>query len=128
MMLRIYSWECQIQPKITNSNILIVIVMTYMNTGIVFGKLLGKQPPNLKIWKTFYRHVTLSADISKIIPKTHLLTETEWRNIGIQQSPDWEHYMTHIKGINWIHRAFFLGRNRSTFNICLLNRISCFII
>jgi cyclin-dependent kinase regulatory subunit CKS1 len=42
-----------------------------------------------------FRHVILPETISKIIPKTHLLTETEWRNIGIQQSPGWVHYMFH---------------------------------
>ena len=34
-----------------------------------------------------YRHVILPQAISNILPQTHLLTETEWRNIGIQQSP-----------------------------------------
>lgn len=23
------------------------------------------------------------------------MTETEWRNLGVQQSPGWEHYMLH---------------------------------
>nr|AGH55829.1 CksA [Brachionus calyciflorus] len=42
-----------------------------------------------------YRHVILPVDLAKIIPKAHLLTETEWRNLGIQQSPGWIHYMYH---------------------------------
>lgn len=42
-----------------------------------------------------YRHVILPADIAKHVPKTHLMTETEWRNLGVQQSPGWVHYMLH---------------------------------
>lgn len=34
-----------------------------------------------------FRHVILPATIAKLVPKTHLMTETEWRNLGIQQSP-----------------------------------------
>lgn len=33
------------------------------------------------------RHVILPAALAKLVPKTHLMTETEWRNLGIQQSP-----------------------------------------
>ena len=29
------------------------------------------------------------------MPKKHLMTETEWRNLGVQQSPGWVHYMVH---------------------------------
>ena len=42
-----------------------------------------------------FRHVMLPPDISKLVPKTHLMTETEWRNLGVQQSPGWIHYMMH---------------------------------
>ncbi|XP_013386354.1 cyclin-dependent kinases regulatory subunit-like [Lingula anatina] len=42
-----------------------------------------------------YRHVILPSDIAEMVPKTHLMTETEWRNIGVQQSPGWVHYMAH---------------------------------
>ncbi|XP_070549347.1 cyclin-dependent kinases regulatory subunit-like [Ptychodera flava] len=42
-----------------------------------------------------YRHVILPLDIAKLVPKTHLMTETEWRNLGVQQSPGWQHYMIH---------------------------------
>ncbi|XP_064618317.1 cyclin-dependent kinases regulatory subunit 1-like [Liolophura sinensis] len=42
-----------------------------------------------------YRHVILPADIAKLVPKTHLMSETEWRNLGVQQSPGWIHYMVH---------------------------------
>ncbi|KAF6027964.1 hypothetical protein EB796_013715 [Bugula neritina] len=42
-----------------------------------------------------YRHVILPSDIARLVPKTHLMTETEWRNLGVQQSPGWIHYMLH---------------------------------
>lgn len=42
-----------------------------------------------------FRHVMLPPDIAKLIPKTHLMTESEWRNLGVQQSPGWVHYMMH---------------------------------
>ena len=42
-----------------------------------------------------YRHVMLPKEISKLVPKTHLMSETEWRNLGVQQSQGWVHYMAH---------------------------------
>ncbi|XP_041099019.1 cyclin-dependent kinases regulatory subunit 1-like [Polyodon spathula] len=45
-----------------------------------------------------YRHVMLPKDIAKLVPKTHLMSETEWRNIGVQQSQGWVHYMIHKPG------------------------------
>ncbi|XP_038639711.1 cyclin-dependent kinases regulatory subunit 1-like [Scyliorhinus canicula] len=42
-----------------------------------------------------YRHVMLPKKIAKMVPKTHLMSETEWRNLGVQQSPGWIHYMIH---------------------------------
>merc|ERR1712001_307686 len=42
-----------------------------------------------------YRHVVLPKDLAKLVPKTHLMSETEWRNLGVQQSQGWVHYMTH---------------------------------
>jgi len=29
-----------------------------------------------------YRHVILPPEQAQIVPRTHLLTETEWRNLG----------------------------------------------
>ncbi|XP_076663769.1 cyclin-dependent kinases regulatory subunit 1 isoform X2 [Andrena cerasifolii] len=43
-----------------------------------------------------YRHVILPADLARHVPKTHLMSETEWRNLGVQQSPGWVHYMMHV--------------------------------
>ncbi|XP_043278234.1 cyclin-dependent kinases regulatory subunit-like [Venturia canescens] len=42
-----------------------------------------------------YRHVVLSHELAKRVPKTHLMSEQEWRGIGVQQSQGWIHYMTH---------------------------------
>uniref|UniRef100_A0A8D0RBW1 Cyclin-dependent kinases regulatory subunit n=1 Tax=Sus scrofa TaxID=9823 RepID=A0A8D0RBW1_PIG len=33
--------------------------------------------------------------ISKLVPKTHLTSESEWRDLGIQQSRGWGHYKVH---------------------------------
>jgi len=45
------------------------------------------------------RHVILPEDLAKTLPVTHLMTETEWRNIGIQMSTGWKHYMRHEPGM-----------------------------
>lgn len=42
-----------------------------------------------------YRHVMLPKEIAKLVPKTHLMSETEWRSLGVQQSQGWIHYMRH---------------------------------
>lgn len=31
----------------------------------------------------------------KLIPKTHLMSEAEWRSLGVTQSQGWIHYMIH---------------------------------
>ena len=40
----------------------------------------------------------LPKEISKLVPKTHLMSEAEWRGIGVQQSQGWIHYMMHEPG------------------------------
>ena len=43
-----------------------------------------------------YRHVVLPADIAKALPKNgRLLSEMEWRALGVQQSRGWIHYAIH---------------------------------
>ncbi|CAF0780898.1 unnamed protein product [Rotaria sp. Silwood1] len=42
-----------------------------------------------------YRHVILDKNMLALIPKTHLMDECEWRALGIQQGPHWEHYLIH---------------------------------
>ena len=41
-----------------------------------------------------YRHVVLPAELAESLP-SRLLTESEWRRIGIQQSRGWVHYAIH---------------------------------
>mmetsp|Transcript_27899 Transcript_27899/g.66442 ORF Transcript_27899/g.66442 Transcript_27899/m.66442 type:complete len:104 (-) Transcript_27899:127-438(-) len=42
-----------------------------------------------------YRHVILPKELAKTLPKTRLLSENEWRSIGVQQSRGWQHYAIH---------------------------------
>lgn len=49
-----------------------------------------------------YRHVMLPKELSKLVPKDHLMSEAEWRAIGVQQSRGWQHYMIHEPGIIFI--------------------------
>ena len=42
-----------------------------------------------------YRHVMLPKEIFKSIPRGRLLSEREWRSIGVQQSRGWQHYEVH---------------------------------
>lgn len=39
--------------------------------------------------------MVLPKEIAKLVPKTHLMTESEWRSLGVQQSHGWIHYMIH---------------------------------
>ena len=42
-----------------------------------------------------YRHVLLPKAVYKSMPKGRLLTENEWRSLGVQQSRGWVHYEIH---------------------------------
>jgi cyclin-dependent kinase regulatory subunit CKS1 len=42
-----------------------------------------------------YRHVILPKQIAKYYKADRLLSESEWRALGVQQSPGWIHYMIH---------------------------------
>ncbi|CAF0810300.1 unnamed protein product [Brachionus calyciflorus] len=42
-----------------------------------------------------YRHVMLPKELSKLVPKDRLMSEAEWRSIGVQQSRGWQHYLIH---------------------------------
>ncbi|KAK9794331.1 hypothetical protein WJX73_001082 [Symbiochloris irregularis] len=47
-----------------------------------------------------FRHVVLPDDVAKHLPKdssghVKLLSEGEWRNLGVQQSRGWVHYAVH---------------------------------
>ncbi|KAK8799448.1 hypothetical protein WA158_005997 [Blastocystis sp. Blastoise] len=42
-----------------------------------------------------YRHVILPKDLAYQVPKGKLLSEAEWRGLGIKMSLGWEHYGSH---------------------------------
>ena len=42
-----------------------------------------------------YRHVILPKQLVKYLPKNRLMSEDEWRGLGVKQSPGWFHYMLH---------------------------------
>ncbi|KPA85028.1 cyclin-dependent kinase regulatory subunit [Leptomonas pyrrhocoris] len=42
-----------------------------------------------------YRHVILPKDLSRLVPTNRLMSESEWRQLGVQQSQGWVHYMIH---------------------------------
>jgi hypothetical protein len=42
-----------------------------------------------------YRHVILPPEIFRLAPKGRLLTEEQWRALGVQQSRGWVHYAIH---------------------------------
>jgi len=41
-----------------------------------------------------YRHVIMPKDLGKLVPK-RLMSDPEWRQLGVQQSLGWEQYMMH---------------------------------
>ncbi|ORX74085.1 cyclin-dependent kinases regulatory subunit 1, partial [Linderina pennispora] len=44
-----------------------------------------------------YRHVSIPEGLRKYLPKPpRLMSEDEWRALGVRQSPGWEHYMVHV--------------------------------
>lgn len=42
-----------------------------------------------------YRHVILPKQLAKWVPTNKLMSEEEWRALGVTQSPGWTHYMIH---------------------------------
>lgn len=42
-----------------------------------------------------YRHVILPKDYSRYVPRHALMDENQWRQLGVQQSVGWVHYMIH---------------------------------
>jgi len=45
-----------------------------------------------------FRHVVLPKEAAKKLPKNRLLTEEEWKSVGVVQSNGWVHYMIHAPG------------------------------
>uniref|UniRef100_A0A1I8BJD7 Cyclin-dependent kinases regulatory subunit n=1 Tax=Meloidogyne hapla TaxID=6305 RepID=A0A1I8BJD7_MELHA len=37
-----------------------------------------------------YRHVHVTKEVAKLVPHNRLMSESEWRSLGIQQSPGFE--------------------------------------
>lgn len=72
-------------------------VRLFFYKSLMLFLLAAQQNINLPdfVYISFYRHVILPIEMAKNVPKTHLMTETEWRNLGVQQSPGWVHYMLH---------------------------------
>jgi hypothetical protein len=56
----------------------------------------------------------LPKELSKLVPKDHLMSEDEWRQIGVQQSRGWVHYLIHDPGkwrlfvVDYFARFLFL--------------------
>jgi cyclin-dependent kinase regulatory subunit CKS1 len=54
-----------------------------------------------------YRHVILPPEQTQIVPRTHLLTETEWRNLGMKNAKEFRFIYLIILGLQmsagWIH-------------------------
>jgi len=53
------------------------------------------------------RHVILPKDVAANVPPDRLMSEAEWRKLGVQQSRGWVHYMVHKPGthvhVHWTH-------------------------
>ncbi|XP_009817920.2 cyclin-dependent kinases regulatory subunit 2 [Gavia stellata] len=41
------------------------------------------------------RHVMLPRELSKQVSKSHLMSEKEWKRLGVRRSLGWVHYMIH---------------------------------
>ena len=67
---------------------------------IIYSYQICNPPPKQVLsFHHFYRHVLLPKEVAAQVPLMHLMTETEWRNLGVQQSPGWVHYMMHDPGM-----------------------------
>ena len=62
----------------------------------------GKLSP-YKSFQIIDSHVILPKELAKTLPKSRLLTENEWRGIGVQQSRGWQHYALHRYVHLYIH-------------------------
>lgn len=61
-----------------------------------------------------FRHVILPKELAGRVPTNRLLSENEWRSIGIQQSRGWMHYATHKPEPHILLFRRPLGTNPST--------------
>ena len=42
-----------------------------------------------------YRHVNIPENLARHLPRDHLLSDAEWRSLGISMSLGWQHYGYH---------------------------------
>ena len=57
----------------------------------------------------------LPREIAKSIPKGQLLSETQWRSLGVQQSRGWVHYAVH----RYVMRNESVGDARQRTRVCV---------
>ena len=60
------------------------------------------------------RHVILPKELAKTLNKKRLLTEAEWRGMGVQQSRGWQHYAIHAPEPHILLFRRRLGTNPTT--------------
>lgn len=58
-------------------------------------------------------------ELVKLVPRTHLLSEQEWRAIGVQQSQGWIHYMIHEPGMQLITFHVTASYSEDSFNLTI---------
>jgi len=61
-----------------------------------------------------YRHVHLPKSLYKKLPKDRLLSEQEWRSLGVQQSKGWVHYDIHLPEPHILLFRRFIGTDPYT--------------
>ena len=61
-----------------------------------------------------YRHVIMTKDFLRKIPVGRIMSENEWRSLGIQQSKGWENYYQYKKEPHVILFRRPIGTNPET--------------
>lgn len=70
------------------------------------------------------RHVIIPRTLVKFVPKDRLMTENEWRDLGIQQSRGWENYMVHARE----RHVSVISKNFSFMLLFLFEMLDYFIL
>ena len=78
---------------------------------------------------TTARHIVLPKDRAKLVLKTRFMSQSEWRNLGVQQSQGWVHYMIHEPEphILPLRRPLKKWSGRATFQSQALHKGPCFL-
>lgn len=92
------SWRCRIVFATLRN-----ISMKYMSTGIRPERPLYTHSCTCYLPRP--RHVILPKDVASNVPPGRLMSEAEWRKLGVQQSRGWVHYMVHKPGRSNIQRS-----------------------